>query len=504
MTQVESAVTAGARPAVTRAARTVDFNTILSVLNLLVVSGTVLAWQRTADSPYLDGDSIGLAVLLALQTQCALFLERRRRDPFVIIVAFTLIFYYSLRILTLLLVPVTFVLDRFEYLPRNSNNALLFILVANVFLYAGLYVRRVPLNASGEVGVWRARAPGRALLIVMLAMLAIYSRGIFWSLDDLPRGLVFIVIFFAQSFIFLMSLTYYVVFRRTLDWRFRTALIALLGVEMVLHTLAGSRSAFVAIFQNVLIVILSFGGVLRIPRRGVAIGMIVAPFVVVALVGAFVLSTFTRTFGGSSGTSLSVAIEAARSAGDRLSKDNILESGLPVVLSRAGFFDYVAEVIAHREQYQQVVNLPAYARSITDNLLSPGFDIFDQPKISNSLRFVYEDLGRPSKIVSAEEYQSDQLGLYGELYVLFGYASLPLFFLVGAVAKRIHLSIVDQDPFMRTIKRVVVLTLFVELLNSFGFDWVVMDVLPLLVSLYVYRRFFATRTAPFPPVATPA
>lgn len=475
--------------------RLVDFNTILGVLNILIAISTVTAWNLVGGNAYIDGDTVLLALLLAAQTQVVLFVERRRRDPFVIIVTFTLILYYSLRILTLLLVPITFVLDRFEYMPADSNAALRFILVANCSLYAGLLLRRAPVNESGDIGTWHARAPIRALLVVVMAMLAIYSRGTFWSPDDLPRALVFVVMFFAQSFIFLMSLTYYVVFRRTLDTRFRVVLLMLLGLEMVLHTLSGSRSAFVSIFQNVLIVFLAFGSVLRIPRRNVALGLVAAPFVIVALVGAFVLSTFTRTFGGSSGTTLSTSIEAAQTAGDRLTKDNILESGLPVVLSRAGFFDYAAEVIAHRDQYRKVVNFPAYVRSITDNLLTPGFDLFDQPKISNSLRFVYEDLGRPSKVVSAEEYQSDQLGIYGELFVLFGYASLPIFFLIGTLVKRVHLSIKDSDPYMRTIKRVVVMTLFVEVLNSFGLDWVVMDVVPLVISIYLYRRFFATAPA---------
>jgi hypothetical protein len=473
--------------------RRIDFNSILAVLNPLIAIATLIAYDQVGANAYLDGETILLAMLLAVQTQFALYIERRRREPFVILVTFTLILYYSLRILTLLLVPVSYVMDRFEYLPRDSSSALRFMLVANLFLYSGLFARRAPVNDGNGQRAWSARKPMRVLAIVVLAMIAIYSRGTFWSVDDLPRGLVFLVMFFAQSFIFLMSLTYFVVFHRTLTSGFRVALLLLLALEMVLHTLAGSRSAFVGIFQNVLIVCLAFGTVLRIPRRGVVLGVVASPFVVAALVAAFVLSTFTRTFGGSSGTTLSTALEAAQTAGDRFTKDNVLESGLPIVLARAGFFDYVAEVVAHRRQYQGVINFPAYTRSITDNLLTPGFDLFDQPKISNSLRFAYEDLGQPSKIISADEYQSDQLGIYGEWYVLLGYASLPVFYLIGSLTKRIYTSIDDADPFLRTIKRVIVMTLFVETLNSFGFDWVIMDIVPLLVSYYVYRGFFPTR-----------
>lgn len=490
-----------AEPRRSRTSHHVDFNTILAVVNVVVAIVTLIAYDNVGPNAYVDGDGVLFAMLLAAQTQIVLFIERRRRDPFVILVTFTLIIYYSLRILSLLLVPFSFVFDRFEYLPTDSSRALLFILVANVFLFAGLFVRSAPAPESELTRGWSARAPGRSIFVVVMAMLVIYTRGVAWSTDELPRALYFVVMFFAQSFIFLMSLTYFLVFRRALSWPVRTTLVALLLVEMVLHTLSGSRSAFVGILQNILIVLLAGAGVVRVPRRGLIVGAIASPVVIAVLVGTFVLSTYTRTVASAGGSTVSSALEAVQSAGDRLTPDNIVESGLPIILSRVGFFDYAAEAMAHRAQYARVVNFSAYARSITDNLLTPGVDIYDQPKISNSLRFVYEDLGQPSKIVSAAEYQSDQLCLYGELFVLLGWWSLPVFFLVGAMAKRVYGAITDEDPFMRTIKRVIVITLFVELLNSFGIDWVIMDTVPFVLSMYMYRYFFPT-TVPDAVMAT--
>ena len=70
---------------------------------------------------------------------------------------------------------------------------------------------------------------------------------------------------------------------------------------------------------------------------------------------------------------------------------------LPPIFNRAGFFDYSAEIIAHSDRYKEEFNLATYAKSIIDNLLTPGFDVYDQPKISNALQFIYADLGKPSK-----------------------------------------------------------------------------------------------------------
>jgi hypothetical protein len=485
----------------TSAPNRVDFNTILSVLNVALAAATLIAYDQVGANAYLDGDAILLSLLLAVQTQIVLFIERRRRNPFVILVTFTLIVYYQLRILTLLLVPFSFVLDRFEYVPADSSLALLFMLVANLFLYAGLFLSRTPARPPEPTGGWSPRSPGRAVFVVIMAMLVIYTRGALWSTDAIPRALYFVVMFFAQAFIFLMSLTYYLLFRSTLSWRIRTTLILLLVVEMGLHTLSGSRSAFVGILQNILIVLLAIAGTVRVPRRGLLVGAIATPFVIAMLVVTFLLSTYTRTVASTGGSAVSTALEAVQAAGDRITPDYVVESGLPIILSRVGFFDYAAEVMAHREEYAGVVNLGAYARSITDNLLTPGFDLFDQPKLSNSLRFAYEDLGRPSKVVSAEEYQSDQFCVYGELFLLFGWWSLPLFFVIGAFTHRVYCAVTDRDPFMRTIKRVIVITLFIELLNSFGMDWVIMDTVPFVLSMYLYRNFFPT-AVPAPVLAS--
>ena len=137
--------------------RGVDFNHILGFLNIVIATVTVVAYSRVGGNEYLSGDSVLLSTLLAVQTQLALFIERRRRDPFVIVVAFILVLYYLLRVLTLLLVPFSFVLDRFPYVAADSTNALLFMLIANTFLYAGFLSRSVAQEPPARDEAPRAR-----------------------------------------------------------------------------------------------------------------------------------------------------------------------------------------------------------------------------------------------------------------------------------------------------------------------------------------------------------
>jgi hypothetical protein len=475
---------------------TVEFTSILSIANLGIFVLLVVTYASAPVSEYLNAETVILAGCLALQTQVALVVERQRRDPFVVLLAFIMVGYYSLRFLTLLLLPFSFVLDRFPYTPSDSNRALLFILLANTCMYAGFLLVHGVADVRVAVGAWRARAPHRTFILVLLAVAFVYSRGTVWSSDGLPRGLQFVFVFLGQSFILLMALAYYIVFRNSLSRTFSLALLSALLAEMLLHTLSGSRSAIVVVLQNAIVVMLAFAGGLRFRRRTVIVGLAATPVFLLVLVASFTISTYVRAFGGNQAFSVTSALELSQSAGDRLTKEYALESGLPVIVSRAGFFDYSAEVIAHAAEYERIVNVPAYVRSIVDNLLTPGFDLFDQPKISNALRFAYADLGEPSKIVSSEEYQSDQLGLYGELYLLFGYASLPLFLLGAMVMKKAYCSIRCADPFQLTIRRVIVLTMFAVAINSFGLDWLVMDLVPLVASLFLYRYSFATRLPP--------
>lgn len=471
--------------------RLVDSNRILAWLNATIAVVTAVVFLQIGGNQYVDGSTIVLAMTLAVQTQLALSAERRRRDPFVILFVFVLVAYYSLRILTLLIFPFSFVLARFAYRPGDSTAALLFVIAANAFAYFGLYVAQSPVNVTVDLGPWRARAPWRAVSLVFVAVVFVYTRGTLWDTTNVPRVVQVASLFLGQSLILLMALTYFVVFRSVLNWRVAVGLLTLVSFEMLLHTLAGSRSAIVNTLQNVLIVMLAFAGAIRIRWRHVMLGLVLAPALAMLLVASFTISTYLRASNNNGPFSAGSALDMSQSAGERLTQDYVLKVGLPVMLSRAGFFDYSADLIAHRTQYERVVNIPAYLRSITDNVLTPGYDIFDQPKISNSLRFAYDDQGRPSKRVSAEEYQSDQLGIYGELFVLFGYASLPLFFVGAVLFKRVYAAFKDANPFQLTIKRVVTLSLFVAVINSFGLDWALLNLVSLVVALYMYRYFFA-------------
>jgi hypothetical protein len=478
--------------------KTVDFNSVLMGLNVIVACLVGSAYSLAQNNDYIDRNTILLGLLLSLQTHLALQFERARRDPFVILLAFITIFYFSLRLYTLALFGSSAVFERYSYGPGDSNFALVFIIIANVFLYAGLFCVRFPRNPVVDSRDWRPTASMRVVALMLVSLIYFYLGAISGTPEDQPRIVGVLGVFISPPIILLMALSYFVLFRKTLNRKAAIAIGTLIVLEIAAHTLAGSRSGITTLIQNIMLALLAISGSIKVSRRYFILGCASAPIVLALLVGTFAISTFNRAnrqgLSIDAGRAIQLAGEASAQLGTGIDWDIVL----PPIFDRAGYFDFSAEIIAHADIYKDVFNLSSYAKSIIDNLLTPGFDIYDQPKLSTSLRFVYLDWGAPSKEMagSFELYHSDQFGIYGELYALLGYASLPLFFLVTFLLKRLYVRLGSANPFMLAMKRVIVLSVFVAIVNSYGMDWTIIESVPFVVAIYLYKYFFRCRRLP--------
>jgi hypothetical protein len=488
--------------------RYVDLNSLLQAANLLVAGLLVyVIWRGDSLPPndYMDSFSVVLGLLLCAQTACALWIERRRRDPFFLLLAAWMILYFQFRVYTLAMLPFSLVFDRFPYAPADSNVALVYILIANLCLYGGFYAVRFRGNLRMDTRDMRGGAPAGVVLLLLVSILFMYSSGTFWTEDNLPRALIFVSTFLGSQMVILMAMTYLLLFHRSLPRVFVFAIGGLILLEMVAHTLWGSRSAIMGFAQFLLIAALAVLGTLRFARRTVILGILLLPLAVVVLVITFTISSYNRIArAGANSLEVGRALAAASESADELGDSPLVDVLLPPIASRAGYFDFAAEIIAHREQYASVVNPAAYGRSIIDNILTPGFDLFDQPKTSNALRFIYLDSGAPSKTIVQQEYHSDQLDLYGEMFGLFGYFSLALLPLIAIAFKSFYVKISDPNPFRAGVKRAVVLLCFIHFIDSFGIDWLVAEMIPYVVAIFLFSVLFTVRRARQDPSQPPA
>jgi hypothetical protein len=479
--------------------RMVELATLIRIANLVIAALIVSAcFTMKEGNPYLDQQSLLLGLVLCLQTHVALGVKRLRRDPFALLLAFGITLYYSLRIYTVSVLPASAVFDRFTYEPEDSAAALVFMLIANTLMYAGFCIVRTPEPAHIDAGTRRAVSPLGVLGLMALTIAVTYFASGYFGSAGTPRAIGTLAVLLSPLMIVTMGLTYFLLFRHSLKRSFAVALIALIVLEMVAHTLWGSRSAIVGFVQIYLLVTFAVVGRVEFSRKLVALGTLLLPVAAVLMVGAFAISTFNRA-AKESGSTLDVgrSISLASEAREKYLTDEALETFLGAVMARAGFFDFSAELMANRDLYSPVVNVGAYSRSIIDNVLTPGFDLYDQPKIANSIAFVYRGWGEPSKKITADAtvYQSDQLGMYGDYFLLFGYASLPLFFLTAVLLKWAYAHAFSRNPFLFAMTRVIVLSIFVRTLDSFGIDWTIGEVAPLVVATILYSVLFASRNS---------
>src|SRR5579863_7865280 len=349
------------------AAKTVDLNSILVGANLLVAVALLTALPQAQDNPYVDGTTLVLALLLCAQTQLALWYERQHRDAFVLLLAAEMIVYYALRVYTLTIFRFSLVFDRYPYDPMDSNRALVFILIANLFLYGAFFLVKAGGMQIVTAGAWRPTVPGRTVLLLVAAILIGYS-SIHYGVEDEPSNLASLLSFFLEPrTVIMMTLTYYLLFRDSLSRAFALTIATLMILEMAVHTLAGSRSALVAFIENCALVVLAIRGCIRFRRRYFVLGVVLSPLIALALVGSFAISTYNRGHREGSSFDVGQAVSTATQQDLGLAMD----LAMPALFARAGFFDFSAEIMAHRDEYASVLNTGAYGRSIVDNLLTP-------------------------------------------------------------------------------------------------------------------------------------
>lgn len=98
------------------------------------------------------------------------------------------------------------------------------------------------------------------------------------------------------------------------------------------------------------------------------------------------------------------------------------------------------------------------------------------------------------KILLYGSYHSDMLILYGEYYVLFwGYPAVIIFFIFSYIFKKLYLSVNSKDAFLFYLYRAVILTVFWAWLNGFGMDWMMLELIGIIITCGLFKNFYKMR-----------
>ena len=149
-------------------------------------------------------------------------------------------------------------------------------------------------------------------------------------------------------------------------------------------------------------------------------------------------------------------------------------------------------MITNRDKYRVVINPVYYFESVVDNIVTPGFDVFDAPRAANNTISIYNNFPLLKKSDVDTFYQSDMLTIYGENYVLFGnLGAILACFLMGFFSKLMFESINMANDLWYYSSRALFFKLYVLSLWSFGLDWQLGDIcfyVASILSMYVVLK----------------
>lgn len=464
----------------------IDLNKILKVSNLGIL---ILLWHsyyKNGESLYVNFNTIVLGTVLSLQIGFFLFQERRKRDPFVILLCLQMVFYFLLRIVTLLNYSFSTVFVRFLFTATDLNDALFFIIIANFVFYFGLTINGLKTYSPEQM--LKVVPVNTHLVIVLIGIgyfFAFYQQvglGFLESIMGMVKSL-----FVNLGTMLFMAIVFLFMFGKRIKVNIRSAVIGSIVLLVITQTLTGSRSAILSMINYIIFTKLALWDNVKFKRKYLVFGASLLPIMILI----FAVATFLRPRLENRGNIGNETFEVLKEFDI---KEVTIEGSdllLMRVFDRIGFLDYCAETMANSDKYSGIFNPWFYLKSIVDNILTPGFTVFDTPRVSNAVSFVYNDRGTPRLSKVDEAYQSDEFTLYGEFYALFGkwLSLVPIFFL-GFSFKSIYLNLSPNNIYLFYLKRAIVLFVFYSTLNSFGLDWILLDVVAIFFTYHIFKGFF--------------
>ena len=470
-----------------------DLNSIFVLINLAIFLCGACIYMLFGGNKYIDGLTMLLLLSLCMQNILLLTYEKRNRDPFIVLLVIINSFFYTGRVLTLLYDPWSVPLDAGSYSPADINHAIIFILLSNSAICAGLCMARGKINDRRENDDEYPGAPCNVIIILSFTLIAVFFVAYIENIIGRLAGYIGTFVF--NVFVILLcSLIYLILNYRRITKPALLFIVTLLVVFVILSTLSGSRAGLFVVAYLTVIGLLSVRSGVILSRRFILM-VIALSFcsVVLFTLGTYIRGVVNLERGPISSKELSIFKESSIFEFLALRVATPFELYRPI-FDRIGFLDYATVVIRNHEKYSNIINFTYYGKSIIDNVLTPGFTVFDTPRVSHAMSYIARDEPVPSLEDILSAYQSDMPTLYGDYYVLFhGYGALAVLFVFSYLFKTIYLSIRTDDTFYFYLYHGLILYVFYLWINSFGIDWFLLDIAGIVTTTVLFRGFYRMR-----------
>ena len=470
-----------------------DLNILLVIVNVLLCITALGLYITTGPNQYINLYTVILMCLLGSQNALMLLYGRIKREPFVLILVANTTVFYTARVVSLLCNPLSITFNRSVVTPSDINYFLMFIMLSNVSVFLGLNATK--RNIVYDENIPEDQHPARALYVIIILFAAItipYLGLLPVSVFGRFSGYI-LAVFFQLFLIILLSLLYLIINFRRISIRSRFGILGLLVLFILFKTVTGGRSSLLNMVVLLLVGLLSIKGRIILNKKIILLGILLIPLSIFF----YNLATACRPFFKAVPDLFSEQKRLAIKEHEYFSvfhQFDIAQVCQPV-FDRIGFLDFSVDIIKHQEQYSSVINAEYYLKSIVDNCLTPGFNVFGTPRTENALRYIYQGMPSPTHQDINNAYHADMLTIYGEYHVLFGkYPALLVFFICSYVFKRTYLALKSKNIFQLFLYRAIALLIFYRWLNSFGADWFVFDLVGIFMTVFLFKNFYKMRT----------
>lgn len=464
---------------------------IYFLMQALAVFAFVGLWSIYGIEGETEYVNLSVVILASILTAITWFMikdSRKKQNPLLVVLVLWLLLFVVIRVITLNFTDFSVCLARCGATAKELSDTLFLIIISALALWIGLSQNCKSETFSYSDVRFKPIYVKRAVVFYWIALFfhLVGSMGI-----PLLSGIAVIIknFFININNVLFLFLIYVLLVWNRINRRERI----ICGVTMIsfllILTIGGSRSGIYSVLKMLVFVALTMG-YKTIKKKYAYLGIALIPI----MLFIFVYSTYMRKTSMRDSTT-GEKIELISEAAD-YSKGLDTRVLFGPVFDRVGFLDYAGEMYVQREKFRSFINIGTEIQSIVDNALSPGFDVFDAPKISNLIANYYEY----GKVVFSKSgnsklsYHSDELTLIGESIVLFG---IPLYlvflFIVGLAFKRAWQRAYRKTNEERFYIRAMILYLFEVLLSSFGIDWFVLDMVSFILTFYIFKWYVYRR-----------
>ncbi|MCX5783463.1 MAG: hypothetical protein NTW04_03365 [Elusimicrobia bacterium] len=451
-----------------------DLNYILTALNGFLAAASVFCFFVLGGGKYIDGASLALGLVLFLENHLILSYEAKKRNPLVLMFAFASVLFYAGRIPTLMIFSYSIPSEFNIFSHGGMHSTILFMIFANAAIFLGLYFKQKQRPVAAVESI-HPSYPETALLCISAGIIYGLSKMVLlgkeYSFFNMASGYLGIVLNpdILVSFTAIITIIGWKQFSKAQIY----AVFFLGFIFVCMQTLSGSRAGILTVALSVLYALLAVRGTIELSRKVILAAVVIAPISFILFFAGTYVRYVYKYYGH---------FEVAWNA-NWFNKSTKLED----IFNRLGYLDSTADIISNKKLYSCVINPSYYAKSVVDNVLTPGGMVFNAPRVSHALQYLYYGKPIPGIMGVNKDYRSDVLTIYGEYYVLMG-PVLAVFFIfaVSWVLCRLYFAASFSEPAVEALYRVIVLMLFYSWINSFGSDWVLLDFISQFIFLAVF------------------